>query len=438
MLETERMDCSMMKVTRLTLRPGVHLTAVQTKKFKSSVLAAHFLTPLSAQDAACNVLVPMVLRRGTAEHPDLETLSAALDELYGGSLEPVVRKKGEAQCVGFVGSFLDDAYTLEGERVLEPAAELLAEVLLRPYTQDGAFCPDYTRQEKDNLIDRIRAQVNDKRQYAVLRLVQLMCQGEPYGVDRLGSEASAAAITGEALWERYQALLSGARVELYFSGSAPFARVEAAFRGALAGLKGRTADTVSVCRNTLGGGVENPRSFEDALDVTQGKLAMGLRTDIKVTDAEYPALMLFNAVFGGTTTSKLFLNVREKLSLCYYASSQVEKLKGLMLVSSGVEFDKREAAQSEILAQLEKCRRGEMEPWELEAARRSSVSGLRSLLDSQGRMEDFRLGLAVGGGDGPEDLAAKLEQVTVDQVAAAARRVRLDSIYFLKGKEEHQ
>lgn len=98
MLETERMDCSMMKVTRLTLRPGVHLTAVQTKKFKSSVLAAHFLTPLSAQDAACNALVPMVLRRGTAEYPDLETLSAALDELYGGSLEPVVRKKGEAQC----------------------------------------------------------------------------------------------------------------------------------------------------------------------------------------------------------------------------------------------------------------------------------------------------------------------------------------------------
>ena len=109
-----------------------------------------------------------------------------------------------------------------------------------------------------------------------------------------------------------------------------------------------------------------------------------------------------------------------------------------MLVSSSVEFAKREAAQSQILPQLEKCRRGEMEPWELEAARRSSVSGLRSLLDSQGRMEDFRLGLAVGGGDGPEDLAAKLEQVTADQVAAAARRVRLDSIYFLKGKEEHQ
>ena len=428
----------MTEVTRTELLPGVYLTAVHTMKFKSSYMGIQLLTPLRAEHAAANALIPMVLRRGTERCPDMESLSAALDELYGGAVEPIVRKKGETQCVGFVASFLDDAYVPDGTPILECAAALLGELLLTPARENGVFVSAYVERERANLVDRIRAQVNDKRQYAVLRLVQLMCQGEPYGVDRLGSEAKAAAITGEELWARYQDLLSGARVELYFSGSAPFERVEAAFRGALAGLKGRTADTVSVCRNTLGGGEECPRSFEDALDVTQGKLAMGLRTDIKVTDAEYPALMLFNAVFGGTTTSKLFLNVREKLSLCYYASSQVEKFKGLMLVSSGVEFDKREAAQSEILAQLEKCRRGEMEPWELEAARRSSVSGLRSLLDSQGRMEDFRLGLAVGGGDGPEDLAAKLEQVTADQVAAAARRVRLDSIYFLKGKEEHQ
>ena len=428
----------MTEVTRTELLPGVYLTAVHTMKFKSSYMGIQLLTPLREEHAAANAMIPTVLRRGTERCPDMESLSAALDELYGGAVEPIVRKKGETQCVGFVASFLDDAYVPDGTPILERAAALLGEMLLTPARENGGFVSAYVERERANLVDRIRAQVNDKRQYAVLRLVQLMCQGEPYGVDRLGSEAKAAAITGEELWARYQDLLSGARVELYFSGSAPFARVEAAFRGALAGLKGRTADTVSICRNTLGGGDECPRSFEDALDVTQGKLAMGLRTDIKVTDAEYPALMLFNAVFGGTTTSKLFLNVREKLSLCYYASSQVEKLKGLMLVSSGVEFDKREAAQSEILAQLEKCRRGEMEPWELEAARRSSVSGLRSLLDSQGRMEDFRLGLAVGGGDGPEDLAAKLEQVTVDQVAAAARRVRLDSIYFLKGKEEHQ
>ena len=141
-------------------------------------------------------------------------------------------------------------------------------------------------------------------------------------------------------------------------------------------------------------------------------------------------------MFGGTTTSKLFLNVREKLSLCYYASSQIEKLKGVMLVSSGVEFDKVEEAKGEILAQLDNCKGGKIEDWELEGARRSVVSAYRSVLDSQGRLEDFWLGQAVAGLDeGPEALADRLERVTREEVAAAAGKLALDTVYFLKGKE---
>lgn len=197
-----------MEVTRTELFPGVHLTAVHTKKFKSSMLGLQFLLPLEEKTAALNALVPAVLRRGTRTCPDMESLSAALDELYGGSLEPMVRKKGETQCVGFAGSFLDDAYTLEGEPLLERAAALLGELVLHPRTQDGRFFPEYLEGEKANLIDRIRAQVNDKRQYAQIRVVAEMCAGEPFGVDKLGSEASAAAITNEALWDRWQFMLS--------------------------------------------------------------------------------------------------------------------------------------------------------------------------------------------------------------------------------------
>lgn len=211
----------MIEVTRTQLLPGVHLTAVQTQKFKSSVLGMQFLLPLAREQAALHALLPMVLRRGTAEHPDMESLSAVLDELYGGSLEPTVRKKGETQCVGFVGSFLDDAYTLDGSAVLEPSAALLGELVLRPYTRDGAFCPDYTRQERENLVTRIRAQVNDKRQYAQVRVVAEMCAGEPFGVDKLGDEASAAAITPQKLWDCYQQVLRTAPIEFYYCGSAP-------------------------------------------------------------------------------------------------------------------------------------------------------------------------------------------------------------------------
>ena len=423
-----------MKVTRIELQPGVWLTAVQTKKFKSSVLGAQFLTPLTAEDASRNALIPMVLRRGTAQYPDMESLSAALDELYGGSLEPMVRKKGETQCVGFVASFLDDAYTLNKEQVLEPAAALLAELVGKPYTQDGAFCPDYTKQEKANLIDRIKAQVNDKRQYAQIRVVAEMCGEEPFGVDKLGSQEAVEAITPEKLWAGYQDLLKGARVELYYCGSADAERVQAAF-GPLVDLlpEGKRAELARPAKQKA---PKKPRRVEEVLDVTQGKLAMGFRTNCDAWDERYPALMLVNAIYGGTTTSKLFMNVREKLSLCYYASSGLMKYKDVMLVSSGVEFDKVGQAEAEILSQLYKCQSGDCTGDELEWARRSVVSTLRTTLDTQGRLEDYWLGQSAAGlTDGPDQVAQKVEAVTRAQAVEAAQDLTLDTVYFLKGRE---
>ena len=226
----------MSQTERRELFPGVWLRTVHTNKFKSAYLSITLMAPLDPETAAANALVPSVLRRGTAVHPDMESLSAALDQLYGGAIEPAVRKKGETQCVGFVASFLDDAYALEGEKILEPAANLLGEVMLKPYTRDGAFDPDYTAGEKANLLDRIRGQINDKRTYATHRLTQLMCGEEAFGVDKLGDEAHVEAITPASLWQRYQELLAEAAVEVYYCGSAEPARVEAAMRTALAGL----------------------------------------------------------------------------------------------------------------------------------------------------------------------------------------------------------
>lgn len=425
----------MIEVTRTQLLPGVHLTAVQTQKFKSSVLGMQFLLPLAREQAALHALLPMVLRRGTAEHPDMESLSAVLDELYGGSLEPTVRKKGETQCVGFVGSFLDDAYTLDGSAVLEPSAALLGELVLRPYTRDEVFCPDYTRQERENLVTRIRAQVNDKRQYAQVRVVAEMCAGEPFGVDKLGDEASAAAITPQKLWDCYQQVLRTAPIEFYYCGSAPLERVRAAVQAIVDGLP--AGERAPLARPEKGNAPAQPRRVEEALDVTQGKLAMGFRTGgITCWEEDYPALTVLNALFGGTTMSRLFLNVREKLSLCYYASSTLEKMKGLLLVSSGTEFDKYDTARKEILAQLESIRRGEIEDWELEGTRSILINGHRSTLDDQGRLEEFWLGQSAAGLDiGIEELVEGIRRVTREQVAAAAQKLELDTIYFLRGRE---
>ena len=421
---------------RRELMPGVYLRAIHTEKFKSAYLSVTFMAPLKKETAAVNALIPHVLRRGSQQHETMESISAALDELYGGAIEPVVRKKGETQCVGFAASFLDDAYALNGEEILEPAAQLLGELLLQPRVSQGMFCREYVDGEKANLIDRIRGQINDKRSYASLRLKQLMCRDEAYGVDVWGDEESAAAITGESLWERYQQLVSGCEVEVYYCGSAQPDRAEAALKRALAALPRRDNLEETDCEIRLTVPAQ-PQIIEEAMDVTQGKLAIGFRTGgMTVWEEDYPALVLLNAVFGGTTLSKLFMNVREKLSLCYYASSVVEKMKGILWVSSGIEFDKYQQARDEILAQLEAIRRGEIEPWELEGARRTVMTAHMTTLDSQARQEDFWLGQAVAGlDDGPEVIARRIERVTLEEVVEAAKKLKLDTIYFLKGKE---
>ncbi len=426
----------MLPITERVLAPGVVLRAVQTQKFKTSMLGVTFLEPLREETASLNALLPKVLRRGTQAHPDMESLSAALDDLYGGGIEPIIRKKGEVQCVGFWGSFLDDAFVPEGSRILESAAELFGEMILRPAGDGASFLPAYVESEKANLIDRIRSEINDKLQCSLARLRRLMCQGEAYGIGKLGSEAQAQAITGAALYARYRQLLETAPIYLYYCGSADIDRVEAAFRAAFADLprtqRQPVPETVSVAAPK--GAV---RRFSDAMDVTQGKLTMGFRLGGGFRDKETVArFFLLNAIYGGSTNSKLFLNVREKLSLCYFASSSLAMNKGIMLVYSGVEFANFQKAEDEILAQLEACRKGEITPEELEAARRSAVGSLRSALDAQGRLEEYWLNRFVTGTDyTPEELAAEIETVTLAELVETARKIRLDSVYTLRGKE---
>lgn len=428
-----------MKVTREMLAPGVSLSVIQTRKFKSASVSIHFLTPLKQETAAVNALVPYVLRRGCERYFTMGEISARLEELYGGSIESIVGKKGETQWLGLVGSFLDDAYTLEGESVLEPAAELLAELVLKPVTQCGVFKEDYVAGERENLIQAIRSQMNDKRSYALLRLGQEMCAEEAYGVDRLGSEKDAAAITAKSAWSAYSALLSAAQIEIFYCGSADVGRVKSALSVLAEGLRRHRSEELARldCEVRCHATQAEPRVVVDGLDVTQGKLTMGFRTGgVCMGMDSYPALLVFNALYGGTATSKLFMNVREKLSLCYYASSAIKPIKGIMVVSSGVEFDKMEQAQREILNQLESVKSGDFTQDELDSAKQAVINSYQSALDSRVQLENYWLNAAVTGiQEPPEALIERIKQVAAQDVVTVAQGMELDTIYRLMGKE---
>lgn len=420
-----------------TLAPGVTLRLLRTSKFKTSMLAVTFLEPLREETAALNALLPKVLRRGTRQYPDLEAISAGLDELYGMSLEPIVRKKGEVQCLGFWASVLDDAFVPGQSGILEEAASMLGEMVLHPAGEGDAFLPEYVDSEKANLIDKIRGEINDKLQYALSRLRSQMCQGEAYGVNRYGSEESAQAITGEALYQRYRALLETAPMYLYYCGSAEPERVEQAFRAAFAELP-QTPRQPMPQTLALAKPQGDLRRFSDRLDVTQGKLILGFRLGGSVRELEATApVMVLHALYGGSTNAKLFLNVRERLSLCYFASAALGLSKGIMTVYSGVKFEDFQKAEEEILAQLEACRQGEITQEELESARRTVAGSLRTTLDSQGKLEEYWLNRFVTGTTyTPEELAQAAEAVTLQQVVASAQSIQLDSIYTLRGEED--
>ena len=419
--------------SRLELLPGVFLTAVQTDQFKSSYWSLRLLRPLTEETAGENALLPRVLRRGTEACPDQERLAAALDEMYGGVVEPVVGKRGDVHCFGFVASFLDDALVPDGTPLVERAASLLGDLLLHPAAQDGCLREDYVAGERENLLSEIRSQINDKRSYALIRLTEEMCAGEPYRINRLGAPDRVAAIDALALEGYYRGLLDSARIELYYCGSADPEQAAEAWRAALADLpRGQVASLPETVQRP----VDRVRRVSDRLEVTQGKLAMGFRTGIDLTSPDYPALVVANAVFGGSSNSKLFLHVREQLSLCYYVSSALDKYKGLMVVQAGAEFDQLDRVESEVLAQLERVRRGDFTDEELQAAKKVLVRTYRSSLDVQSQLEDFWLGQNLAGLDfGPEGLAAQVEQVDAKQVVEAAKRLRLDTVYRLLGPE---
>jgi len=425
----------MADIIRQSLSPGIFLTSLKTEKFKTSVLSLSMLRPLSRGKAALNALVPQVLCRGTRHFADMAALSARLEELYGARLEPSIRKKGEVQCIGFVMDFIDGAYLPGQPDQLTAAASLLGEVLLNPAGGGGAFAPSYVEAERGNLADQIAAAKNDKRVYASQRLLELMCDGEGYGIDRLGDEDHARAIMPDGLWNHYRDMLAGSRLELFYIGPKTAEKAAAALSGALSALPGRAA-VAEVGTDVVRAAAGEVRRFDEVMDVGQGKLAMGARMGVSTADPDYPAALLAATVFGGAATAKLFLHVRERLQLCYYASAHLEGLKGLLIVSSGIDAKDRQAAEDEIMGQWEALCRGDITDEELSAAKLTLINDLRALADQPHRLEDYYLGQkAAGLPFGPDELAGRLEAVTAAEIARAARGASWDSVYFLHGGE---
>ena len=425
-----------MEYSRIEILPGVWLSHLREDKFKTASFSVNLLTQLSAETASLNALIPYVLRRGTSSCPDMETIGARLDELYGSSIEPIVRKIGEIQCVGFYANFPEDELLPAGSQVRKNMISFCSEMLLSPMTRGGLLLPAYVESEREKLAELLAARINNKRAWAVVRCIEEMFRFEDFSVSRFGTEEDCRSVHYTKLSRHYKQLLQTCPIELFYCGRASLREIEKLLRNAFATLpRGEINDEIGtdIRMNAI---EAEPRILEEEMAVAQMNLVIGWRLGSYMEDPDLAALYVFSALFGGSPSSRLFLNVREKLSLCYYASSMIDVRKGYLLMSAGIEPDNLKAAQNEIFAQLEDIKNGNISDEELVSAIAGVVSDLRSAEDSQDAMENFMLANTLSGLDCmPTDLAELCKEVTKEQITAIAAGLECDQIYLLRPEQ---
>lgn len=416
---------------------GVCFSSVQDTKFKHNSITINLIVPLDEQTASANALVPFLLRKGSAICPDFTKLEQQLCDLYGAELDAEIGKYWEYQLLSVSISSIDDRFALEkGEDVSGRCAKLLGEILLCPNLVDGLFPQNDFELEKQYLVDTIRSEINDKRSYVLNCCKKEMCKGKRLAIDKYGTLEQAEQITAQSAVNAYYQLIDTARIEIVFVGAgSPKSALETYEK--LFGTMERhpfvhTEEPVVTSASEI-------RCKEEIMEIAQSKMALGMRLGTIANEREWYAAKMMGFLFGGSSVSMLFRNVREKLSLCYYCAARPDLTTGIMLVDMGLERENKEQAIEAIMKELSSLAHGEFTEEELDAAKRSYINSLRSVGDTLSSVENWCTGQILRGRNlTPAQEVEAMNSVTFEEVKAAAAKVQLDTVYFLTGEEDMQ
>lgn len=413
---------------------SVRLHVLPTDRFKTFAISAYIGAPLEEATVTPTALIPFVLRRGTESLPETKQFRERLDDLYGAGFGFDVYKRGDYQMVLFRMDIIQDEYVDESQSLLKQGLRFLGEAITSPAQENGRFLEKYVAQEKETLKKRLEAIINDKIRYAGERCLEEMCKNEPYRLNPLGRIEDLSAITADSLWQRYKEWLHHAPVDLYVVGNTTLAEVEEIVRST---FKFEDRPAPSAYRLTEPRHIpEEVQMVVERLDVTQGKLNLGLRANITYADDLYPAALMYNGVLGAYPHSKLFLNVREKESLAYYASSRLDGHKGILTIQSGIEIPNYEKAVDIIRQQLDAMKEGEISELELSQTRAMIANQLREIEDSAFEMVAFDFNNVLSGRERTVGgLIDEVDKVSIKDIRQAADRVKLDTIYFLRDRK---
>ncbi len=411
---------------------NVRVHVCPTEKFKTTTIAAMIQQELTPETVTKTALLPSVLQRGTVSHPSTLQLKRKLEDLYGATLHTEVFKRGERHIMHVGLEIANGRYLSESPKLLREGVAFLMEVLTRPVVEDGGFRRAYVEAEKKNLKQKIESLLDDKIRYAAQRCIAAMCDGEPFGLFVYGRTEDLPSIDPIQLYTYYRQVIETCPIDFFFVGNVSTDDAAALVRELFPYSEGERPP-VEVNREQPT--VKQVKEVVDRLDVIQGKLNMGCRTGVTIRDDDYVPLLMYNGILGGFPHSKLFMNVREKASLAYYASSRLESHKGILTIQSGIEIANYQKALDIIRKQLEAMRRGEITDRELSQTRATLSNQLRERQDRPYELIDFAYHSLLSGREWSLDQLLKgIESVDKEDVRRVAEQVQLDTIYFLRDK----
>lgn len=412
------------------IKNGVRARLLKSDKFKTNIVGVFFSTELNEENVTKNALIPAILRRGSNNYPTMRDISIELENLYGAKFDCGVSKKGELQVLRFYGEAVNDKYLPKSNNNTLKLAQIIKDIIFNPAMVNNKFNEEYLKQEKNKLKNIIESRKNDKVQYALERCYELMSQNEPYALCEYGEVEKVDNVSNEELVNAYNRMIKDFNVDIIVAGNVD----EGEFND-IVDLFDFADRTTTVDLKIIPVEPKEVKNVTEEFDINQGKLSLAYRTNVEPNSKEYFNMLVYNGILGSGVQSKLFQNVREKNSLAYYAFSRLDKFKGIMGISSGIEQQNYKKALDTILEQVEDMKKGNITDYEYTTTIKTIENSLNSMKDEQLSLVDFYYGQELINSDlSLENIIENMKKVTIEDVVKVAQNVKLDTIYFMKGK----
>ena len=421
-----------MEYKQIEIKKGIKLHTIKTEKFKTNLIAIMLTTKLDRENVTKNALIPAVLRRGTKNLITQEEINKKLEEMYGASLDCGLDKTGDNQVLKFYIETVNDEFLpQEAENMLKISLEKIFEFVFNPYLENGCFKKEYVEQEKENIKQIIDGKIDNKARYSLDRCIEEMYKDQPYGLYKYGYVEDMKDINEKNLYEYYQQLINECKIDIFVSGIID-EETENIIKNNENIIKLKDREPQYNEPEIIAKKSEKVNDVQESMDVTQGKLIIGMDLDIDDDNLRFD-VMIYNSIFGGSANSKLFQNVREKASLAYTASSSYYRFKNNIFINCGIEIKNYEKALEIIKQQIEDMKKGDFTDEEVENAKKGIIASIKTIDDEQDTEITYFFSQELSKSKcNIEQYMQRISEVTKDKVVDVANKVSVNTVYFLK------